>query len=84
MTFDSCGAALSYRKIAAIAGVTVDTVKIEREARENSVRRGGTVCRAVKQASEGEGLPAEALGELTDYLSPREPFGLRGNHPRCR
>ena len=27
MTFESCGSELSYRKIAAVTGLTVDTVK---------------------------------------------------------
>lgn len=36
MTFDSCGAELSYRKIAAITGLTVDTVKAYLEACEQA------------------------------------------------
>jgi len=36
MTFESCGSELSYRKIAAVTGLTVDTVKSYLEACENS------------------------------------------------
>jgi predicted AAA+ superfamily ATPase len=36
MTFESCGSELSYRKIAAITGLTVDTVKIYLEACEDA------------------------------------------------
>lgn len=36
MAFDSCGSELSYRKIAAITGVTVDTVKVYLEACEGA------------------------------------------------
>lgn len=36
MAFDSCGSELSYRKIAAITGLTVDTVKIYLEACEDA------------------------------------------------
>ncbi len=36
MTFDSCGSELSYRKIAAVTGLTVDTVKTYLEACEQA------------------------------------------------
>lgn len=36
MTFESCGSELSYRKIAAVTGLTVDTVKIYLEACESA------------------------------------------------
>jgi len=36
MTFESCGSELSYRKIAAVTGLTVDTVKSYLEACENA------------------------------------------------
>lgn len=36
MTFDTCGAELSYRKIAAVTGLTVDTVKSYLEACEQA------------------------------------------------
>ena len=36
MTFDSCGSELSYRKIAAVLGLTVDTVKSYLEACEQA------------------------------------------------